>query len=82
MPSMYEKYPTIYTICHTNGLHTKIKKSAFSVDTTNILDFVMRPDSLHIDDSKIQVIKAGLATATPHKVNEVQSFLGFAYFYY
>jgi len=61
-----------------NSLFAKLEKCKFNVDTTNFLGFVMSPDGIRMDKSKVQVIKDW---PTPRKVKEVQSFLGFANFY-
>ncbi len=41
----------------THSLFAKLKKCEFDVDTTNFLGFIITPDSLSMDDVKIQVIK-------------------------
>jgi len=61
-----------------NSLFAKLEKCEFNVDTTNFLGFVISPDGIQMDESKVQVIKDW---PTPQKVKEVQSFLGFANFY-
>ena len=61
-----------------NNLYAKVEKCAFSVDTTDFLGFVVGPDGLRMDESKIQVIRDW---PTPRKVKDIQSFLGFANFY-
>jgi len=40
-----------------NNLYAKVEKCAFSVDTTDFLGFVVGPDGLRMDESKIQVIR-------------------------
>jgi len=61
-----------------HNLYAKIEKCAFGVDTTDFLGFIVGPEGLRMDDSKIQVIRNW---PTPRKVKDVQSFLGFANFY-
>jgi hypothetical protein len=61
-----------------NNLYAKVRKCAFSVDTTDFLGFVIGPDGLRVGDSKIQVIRDW---PTPRRVKDVQSFLGFTNFY-
>ena len=46
---------------------------------TEFLGFVISPDSLHMDEMKIQVIQDW---PIPRKVKDIQSFLGFANFYH
>ena len=41
---------------HDNNLYTKIEKCEFNVKTTNFLGFIITPDSLQMDNSKVQVI--------------------------
>lgn len=62
-----------------NNLYAKVEKCAFGVDTTDFLGFVVGPDGLRMDEAKIQVIRDW---PTPRKVKDVQSFLGFANFYW
>ena len=57
----------------------KIKKCKFNVNTTNFLGFVITPDGIKMDESKVQVIQDWLM---PWKVKDVQSFLGFTNFYH
>ena len=56
----------------------KIEKCEFDVDTTDFLGFVITPDGIKMDESKVQVIQDW---PTPRKVKDVQSFLGFTNFY-
>ena len=61
-----------------HNLYAKVEKCAFSVDTTDFLGFVVGPEGLRMDDTKIQVIRDW---PTPRKVRDIQSFLGFSNFY-
>ena len=61
-----------------HNLYAKVEKCVFSVDTTDFLGFIIGPDSLRMDDAKIQVI---CDWPTPRKVKDIQSFLGFSNFY-
>jgi hypothetical protein len=61
-----------------HSLFAKVEKCAFSVDTTDFLGFIISPDGLRMDKSKVQVIRDW---PTPRKVKDIQSFLGFANFY-
>ena len=56
----------------------KIEKCEFDVDTTDFLGFVITPDGIKMDESKVQVIQDW---PMPQKVKDVQSFLSFANFY-
>ena len=61
-----------------NNLYATVEKCAFRVDTPDCLGFVIRPDGLRMDTSKIQVIHDW---PTPRQRKDVQSFLGFANLY-
>jgi len=41
----------------SNHLYTKIKKCEFDVDKTNFLGFIISPEGLQMDDSKVQTIR-------------------------
>ena len=78
-PDDHIKHITEVLEClHTNDLFIKVNKCEFSMDTTNFLGFIVSPDSLKMDDSKIQVI---CDWPMPCRVKDIQSFLGFANFY-
>ena len=62
----------------SNDLFMKLKKCNFSINTTNFLSFIISPEGLKMDESKIQVIQDWPA---PQKIKDVQSFLGFTNFY-
>jgi len=55
-----------------------VEKCEFDTDTVEFLGFVVSPAGVHMDESKVEVIKMW---PTPHSVKDVQSFLGFANFY-
>ena len=78
-PDDHIKHVTEVLEClRTNNLFIKVDECKFSVDTTNFLGFIVSPDGLKMDDSKIQVIHDW---PTPHRVKDIQSFLGFVNFY-
>jgi hypothetical protein len=60
------------------GLFASLKKCAFSVETVEFLGYILSPNGLSMDDSKVKVI---WDWPEPRKVKDVQSFLGFANFY-
>jgi hypothetical protein len=62
-----------------HSLFAKVEKCAFSMDTTNFLRFIISPDGLRMDESKVQVIRDW---PTPRKVKDIQSFLRFTNFYH
>ena len=61
-----------------HSLYAKIEKCEFSINTTNFLGFVVSPDGIRMDESKVQVIQDW---PVPKRVKDIQSFLGFANFY-
>jgi len=63
---------------HNNHLYAKVEKCKFDIDKTNFLGFIISPEGLQMDDSKVQTI---CNWPTLRKVKEVQSFLGFSNFY-
>jgi len=40
-----------------NHLYAKVEKCEFDVDKTNFLGFIISPDGLQMDDSKVQTIR-------------------------
>ena len=68
-------------LCHLreNGLYAHLDKCHFSEDTIKYLGFILSKDGLKMDPSKVQTIQDW---PEPHKVKDVQSFLGFANFYH
>jgi hypothetical protein len=74
-PDEHLKHVEVLRRLRANNLYAKVKKCAFSVDTTDFLGFVIGPDGLRMGDSRIEVI---CDWPTPRKVKDVQSFLGFA----
>ena len=61
-----------------NRLYANAKKCTFHTDTVNYLGFTLSPDGLTMDLAKITSIQDWLE---PQKVQDIQSFLGFANFY-
>ena len=62
-----------------NNLFAKIEKCKFNVDTVEFLGFVINPDGIHMDESKVKVIQDW---PVPRRIKDMQSFLGFANFYH
>jgi len=48
------------------------------MDSVNYLGFILSPEGLTMDQAKVKVIQDW---PEPHRVKDVQSFLGFANFY-
>lgn len=60
------------------GLYIKGEKCEFDVTTTKFLGFIISPEGLSMDPTKVASVKEW---ASPTSVKEVQSFLGFVNFY-
>jgi len=61
------------------GLYAKVKKCKFHSESVEYLEYILFPSSLTMSDDKIKIIQDWLE---PKKVKDIQSFLGFANFYY
>ena len=61
-----------------NKLYTRGDKCSFHEDTVEYLGFILSPNSLLMNPGKVSAI---LEWPEPHKVKDIQSFLGFANFY-
>lgn len=61
-----------------HGLYTKALKYQFHTDLVEYLGYILSLSRLLIFEDKVKVI---LDWPTPHKVKDIQSFLGFANFY-
>src|SRR5215468_3274390 len=61
-----------------NGLFASEKKCVFHKSRVEFLGFILSPQGLSMDEEKVKVIQEW---PPPHKVKDVQSFLGFANFY-
>ena len=42
---------------HANNLYITLEKCAFTVDTTNFIGFIIGPHGLHMDESKMEVMR-------------------------
>ena len=61
-----------------NKLYARADKCSFHKDTVKYLGYILAPSRLTMDDNKVKVVQDW---PEPQKVKDVQSFLGFAYFY-
>jgi len=68
----------VFRCLREHKLFCKAEKCEFDTNTVEFLGFVVSPAGVHMDKSKVEVIKMW---PTPHSVKDVQSFLGFANFY-
>ena len=62
----------------TNKLYAGGDKCSFHEDTIEYLGFILSPNGLSMDPGKVSTI---LEWPEPHKVKDIQSFLGFTNFY-
>jgi hypothetical protein len=61
-----------------HGLYAKLEKCEFDKSSVVFLGYVISPDGIFMDKSKVKTIQCW---ATPSSVKDVQRFLGFANFY-
>ena len=61
-----------------NQLYAKLEKCSFSTTSVEFLGYVITPEGLSMDESKVKTVKEW---ATPSTMKDIQSFLGFANFY-
>ena len=84
---VYSDNPTKHTehVCEVlhhlwkHGLYAHLDKCHFSSDTIKYLSFILTKEGLKMDLSKVQIIQDW---PEPCKVKDIQSFLGFANFYF
>jgi hypothetical protein len=62
-----------------HGLYGSAEKSSFHQDTVEYLGFILSLNGLTMDQAKVKVIQDW---PEPRKVKDIQSFLGFANFYW
>ena len=61
------------------GLYTKAEKCEFHSESVEYLGYILSSFGLTMSDDKIKIIQDWLK---PKKIKDIQSFLGFANFYY
>ena len=64
---------------HKAGLYAKVEKCEFHSKLVEYLGYILSPSSLTMSNDKIKIIQDW---PEPKKVKDIQSFLGFANFYY
>jgi len=64
---------------YKTGLYAKVEKCEFHSKSVEYLGYILSPSGLTISDDKVKIIQDWLE---PKKVKDIQSFLGFANFYY
>ena len=60
------------------GMYAHIEKCTFHTETVKYLGYILSLDGLTMDQGKVKVIQDW---PEPHKIKDIQSFLGFANFY-
>ena len=61
------------------GIYAKAEKCKFYSESVEYLRYILSPSSLTMSDNKVKIIQDW---PEPKKVKDIQSFLGFANFYY
>ena len=61
------------------GLYVKAEKCEFHSESVEYLGYILSPSGLTMSDNKVKIIQDW---PEPKKVKDIQSFLGFANFYY
>ncbi len=61
-----------------HGLYAKLEKCEFDKSSVAFLGYVISPDGIFMDKSKVETIQCW---ATPSSIKDIQRFLGFANFY-
>ena len=64
---------------HKASLYAKVEKCKFHSKSVEYLGYILSPSGLTMSDDKIKIIQDW---PEPKKVKDIQSFLGFANFYY
>ncbi len=68
----------VLVMLREHGLYAKLEKCEFDKSSVAFLSYVISPDGIFMDKSKVETIQCW---ATPSSVKDVQCFLGFANFY-
>ena len=79
MSEHYRHVKEVLKHLHKIGLYTKAEKCEFHSESVEYLGYILSPSSLTMSNNKIKIIQDWLE---PKKVKDIQSFLGFANFYY
>ena len=64
---------------HKTGLYAKAEKYELHSKSVEYLGYILSPSGLTMSDNKVKIIQNW---PEPKKVKDIQSFLGFANFYY
>ena len=64
---------------HKASLYAKVEKCKFHSESVEYLRYILSPSGLTMSDDKVKIIQDW---PEPKKVKNIQSFLGFANFYY
>jgi len=69
----------VFKYFYKANLYTKTEKCKFHSELVEYLGYIMFPSGLTMSDDKVKIIQDWLESK---KVKDIQSFLGFANFYY
>ncbi len=68
----------VFATLREHGLYAKFEKCEFNKSSVAFLGYVISPDGIFMDKSKVETIQCW---ATPSSIKDIQRFLGFANFY-
>src|SRR5205823_6123888 len=68
----------VLELLRANGLYAKAEKCEFHVMSVDFLGFVISPEGISMDPSRVSTIQEWPA---PRSIRDIQVFLGFANFY-
>ena len=79
MSEHYQHVKEVLKYLHKAGLHVKAEKCKFHSESVEYLGYIFSSSGLTMSDNKVKIIQDW---PEPKKVKDIQSFLGFANFYY
>ena len=79
MSEHHQHVKEVLKCLHKAGLYAKTEKCKFHSKLVEYFGYIISPSSLTMSDNKVKIIQDW---PEPKKVKDIQSFLGFANFYY